>query len=188
MGLATSSSTRRMRGRIEETSASFEARSAPRSYPTRYACFARLNPWVNTEEIPIQYYRDQANRRREIARVSTINSWTSRIDFDRLADSLPRRLQPFTAGLVFSFAQPYLSVLLSSAWLRGHLLQEPTQRHAVVTRLHALPLAQVIPGFLIGGLGAGIRPRQRRQRSVARSQEEDAARRHVPRNETAPIL
>ena len=33
--MATSSSTRRMRGGIEETSASFEARSAPRSYPTR---------------------------------------------------------------------------------------------------------------------------------------------------------
>jgi len=32
--MATSSSTRRMIGRIEETSASFEARSAPRSYPT----------------------------------------------------------------------------------------------------------------------------------------------------------
>ena len=32
--MATSSSTRRMLGRIEETAASFEARSAPRSYPT----------------------------------------------------------------------------------------------------------------------------------------------------------
>jgi hypothetical protein len=32
--VVTSSSTRRMIGRIEETSASFEARSAPRSYPT----------------------------------------------------------------------------------------------------------------------------------------------------------
>ena len=32
--MATSSSTRRMIGGIEETSASFEARSAPRSYPT----------------------------------------------------------------------------------------------------------------------------------------------------------
>jgi hypothetical protein len=32
--MATSSSTRRMIGRVEETSASFEARSAPRSYPT----------------------------------------------------------------------------------------------------------------------------------------------------------
>ena len=32
--MATSSSTRRMIGRAEETSASFEARSAPRSYPT----------------------------------------------------------------------------------------------------------------------------------------------------------
>lgn len=34
MRMATSSSTRRMIGRIEETSASFEARSAPRTYPT----------------------------------------------------------------------------------------------------------------------------------------------------------
>jgi ABC transporter substrate binding protein len=34
MRTATSSSTRRMIGGIEETSASFEARSAPRSYPT----------------------------------------------------------------------------------------------------------------------------------------------------------
>ena len=34
MRLVTSSSTRRMIGRIEETSASFEARSAPRSHPT----------------------------------------------------------------------------------------------------------------------------------------------------------
>ena len=33
--MATSSSTRRMIGGIEETSASFEARSAPRSYPTQ---------------------------------------------------------------------------------------------------------------------------------------------------------
>ena len=33
--MVTSSSTRRMIGGIEETSASFEARSAPRSYPTR---------------------------------------------------------------------------------------------------------------------------------------------------------
>jgi hypothetical protein len=33
--MATSSSTRRMLGGIEETSASFEARSAPRSYPTK---------------------------------------------------------------------------------------------------------------------------------------------------------
>jgi hypothetical protein len=32
--MATSSSTRRMIGGIEETSASFEARTAPRSYPT----------------------------------------------------------------------------------------------------------------------------------------------------------
>jgi hypothetical protein len=32
--MATSSSTRRMIGRVEETSASFEARSAPRLYPT----------------------------------------------------------------------------------------------------------------------------------------------------------
>ena len=31
--MVTSSSTRRMIGRVEETSASFEARSAPRSYP-----------------------------------------------------------------------------------------------------------------------------------------------------------
>ncbi len=34
MRLVTSSSTRRMIGRIEETSASFEVRSAPRSHPT----------------------------------------------------------------------------------------------------------------------------------------------------------
>src|SRR6476620_7206785 len=30
-----------MIGGIEETSASFEARSAPRSYPTKLACYAR---------------------------------------------------------------------------------------------------------------------------------------------------
>ena len=44
--MATSSSTRRMIGGIEETSASFEARSAPRSYPTpiRHRRLAELEP------------------------------------------------------------------------------------------------------------------------------------------------
>jgi hypothetical protein len=44
--MATSSSTRRMIGGIEETSASFEARSAPRSYPTNSDMRSEKRSWL----------------------------------------------------------------------------------------------------------------------------------------------
>ena len=44
--MATSSSTRRMIGGLEETSASFEARSAPRSYPTGSVLLHCMSPKV----------------------------------------------------------------------------------------------------------------------------------------------
>jgi len=48
--MATSSSTRRMIGGIEETSASFEARSAPRSYPTEAVFAAGRQPAYRARE------------------------------------------------------------------------------------------------------------------------------------------
>jgi hypothetical protein len=59
--MATSSSTRRMIGGIEETSASFEARSAPRSYPTEADGHVITHRWrIRLLRLGVSRFTDQA--------------------------------------------------------------------------------------------------------------------------------